>query len=163
MRTQLDCGLSGARPFPVLDVAGKAACLVDVCRTCKPFGAFVFESAKPARIDEDSLHDLGEGLEPHAKRRLFQRSNRSSETGCERRIVFSGGTHRNTGIKRTAARNAPQLVEARRKIDEIVCGEREDFAREHLEKGFGILRVRNYLGEPHRKAHFRCTAEDRPP
>ena len=163
MRTQLDCGLSRTRPFPVLDVASEAACLVDVCRARKPFGAFVFESAKPARIDEDALHDLGEGLESHAKRRLFQRSYCSAETGRERRFVFSGGAHRHTGIERTAAGNAAQLVKACRKVDEIVCSEREDFARENLEKGFSILGVRNDLGEPHRKAHFWRAAKDGPP
>ena len=45
MRTQLDCGLSGTQPFLALDIASKTACLVDICRTCKPFGAFVLEPA----------------------------------------------------------------------------------------------------------------------
>ena len=45
MRTQLDCGLSGTRPFPALDIASKTACLIDICRTRKPFGAFVLEPA----------------------------------------------------------------------------------------------------------------------
>ena len=45
MRAQLDCGLSGTRPFLALDIASKTACLIDICRTRKPFGAFVLELA----------------------------------------------------------------------------------------------------------------------
>ena len=151
-----------SKRFLLLDALDHANSLVHVRRTCKPFGASVFEASEPSGIEQDASHDGGNACDADG---IFYAGKDAQRLDQRRRRVFRtrriGREDTNPPVERHPARDAPLFVKAGRKRDEVVRRKREQLARQHLEQRFRVLRIRDDLRKADHKLDLRGRRENR--
>ena len=144
-----------------LDIARHADGLVHVPRARQPLGTGRLKTRKPPGIGHNALHDIGERHVSHllggAAHQACARRKRRRDRAPRRHLALDMAK---ALVERPSARNAALLVHPRGQLQQIIGGQGEQLAREHLEQRSGPLRVRDGLRQANHKRHLGRTVED---